>query len=235
MPLLVTVIAPPAGLIPLVSGTSLLFLALLGGLAARVGGAGVLEGRPACHVLGCAGHGADRGRRGAVRDGGLGGLPAWGTEHANPARRRSPDLRTEAPSALDDGRARLCDPSRSIWRHELSVKNDWTRRLRLDMLQAALRLERQGEAGGEVLTVDVVDVVDEPSGFAQTRSGGERELTRSLRMRCRRVHRRLVASAGEARSRNAPETGHALDLSRLPLETRDRSSIPMPRPGRSSR
>ena len=44
MPLLVTAIAPQAGLIPLVSGTSLLFLALLGGLAARVGGAGVVSG-----------------------------------------------------------------------------------------------------------------------------------------------------------------------------------------------
>ncbi len=44
MPLLVAVVAPAAGLIPLVSGTSLLFLALLGGLAARVGGAGVLKG-----------------------------------------------------------------------------------------------------------------------------------------------------------------------------------------------
>ena len=44
MPLLVTVMAPPAGLIALVSGTSLLFLALLGGVAARVGGAGVLKG-----------------------------------------------------------------------------------------------------------------------------------------------------------------------------------------------
>jgi VIT1/CCC1 family predicted Fe2+/Mn2+ transporter len=44
MPLLVTVMAPAAGLIPLVSGTSLLFLALLGGVAARVGGAGVLRG-----------------------------------------------------------------------------------------------------------------------------------------------------------------------------------------------
>jgi len=44
MPLLVTVMAPAAGLIPLVSGTSLLFLALLGGLAARVGGAGVTVG-----------------------------------------------------------------------------------------------------------------------------------------------------------------------------------------------
>ena len=44
MPLLVTAMAPKAGLIPLVSGTSLVFLALLGGLAARVGGAGVTVG-----------------------------------------------------------------------------------------------------------------------------------------------------------------------------------------------
>jgi VIT1/CCC1 family predicted Fe2+/Mn2+ transporter len=44
MPLLVTAMAPAAGLIPLVSGTSLVFLALLGGLAARTGGAGVAMG-----------------------------------------------------------------------------------------------------------------------------------------------------------------------------------------------
>jgi VIT1/CCC1 family predicted Fe2+/Mn2+ transporter len=44
MPLLVTALAPATVLIPLVSGTSLLFLALLGGLAARAGGAGVLMG-----------------------------------------------------------------------------------------------------------------------------------------------------------------------------------------------
>jgi VIT1/CCC1 family predicted Fe2+/Mn2+ transporter len=44
MPLLVTAMAPVAGLIPLVSGTSLVFLALLGGLAARTGGAGVTMG-----------------------------------------------------------------------------------------------------------------------------------------------------------------------------------------------
>src|ERR1700682_4950508 len=43
-PLLVGAIAPGAGLIPLVSGTSLLFLALLGGLAARTGGAEVAMG-----------------------------------------------------------------------------------------------------------------------------------------------------------------------------------------------
>jgi VIT1/CCC1 family predicted Fe2+/Mn2+ transporter len=44
MPLLVTALAPQARLIPLVSGTSLAFLAILGGLAARAGGAGVTVG-----------------------------------------------------------------------------------------------------------------------------------------------------------------------------------------------
>lgn len=44
LPLLVTSLAPAAGLIPLVAGTSLVFLALLGGLAARAGGAGVATG-----------------------------------------------------------------------------------------------------------------------------------------------------------------------------------------------
>jgi vacuolar iron transporter family protein len=44
MPLLVTAIAPQAGLIPFVSGTSLVFLALLGGLAAHAGGAAVRVG-----------------------------------------------------------------------------------------------------------------------------------------------------------------------------------------------
>ena len=44
MPLLVTAVAAPARLILLVAGTSLVFLALLGGLAARAGGAGVTMG-----------------------------------------------------------------------------------------------------------------------------------------------------------------------------------------------
>jgi VIT1/CCC1 family predicted Fe2+/Mn2+ transporter len=44
MPLLVVALAPHANLIPLVSGTSLAFLALLGGLAAYVGGARVMVG-----------------------------------------------------------------------------------------------------------------------------------------------------------------------------------------------
>ncbi len=44
MPLLVTAVAPEAGLIVLVSTTSLLFLAILGALAARAGGAKVMAG-----------------------------------------------------------------------------------------------------------------------------------------------------------------------------------------------
>jgi VIT1/CCC1 family predicted Fe2+/Mn2+ transporter len=37
-------LASEAGLVPLVAGTSLAFLALLGGLAARAGGAGLTAG-----------------------------------------------------------------------------------------------------------------------------------------------------------------------------------------------
>jgi len=44
MPLLVTAIVPEASLIYLVSGTSLVSLALLGGLAAHIGGASVSAG-----------------------------------------------------------------------------------------------------------------------------------------------------------------------------------------------
>ena len=44
LPLLAVAIAPESSLIPVVSGTSLVFLAVLGGLAARVGGARVAVG-----------------------------------------------------------------------------------------------------------------------------------------------------------------------------------------------
>jgi VIT1/CCC1 family predicted Fe2+/Mn2+ transporter len=44
MPILVTAVAPESAVIPLVAGTSLVFLTLLGGLAARAGGAGVTAG-----------------------------------------------------------------------------------------------------------------------------------------------------------------------------------------------
>jgi VIT1/CCC1 family predicted Fe2+/Mn2+ transporter len=42
MPLMVTAIAPVAGLIPFVAASSLVLLALLGAVSARVGGAGVM-------------------------------------------------------------------------------------------------------------------------------------------------------------------------------------------------
>jgi VIT1/CCC1 family predicted Fe2+/Mn2+ transporter len=44
LPLLITAIAPATSLIPFVSGASLVFLALLGGLAARAGGAALTIG-----------------------------------------------------------------------------------------------------------------------------------------------------------------------------------------------
>jgi VIT1/CCC1 family predicted Fe2+/Mn2+ transporter len=44
MPLIATAMAPTGAVIPIVAGTSLVFLALLGGLAARAGGAGVAVG-----------------------------------------------------------------------------------------------------------------------------------------------------------------------------------------------
>jgi VIT1/CCC1 family predicted Fe2+/Mn2+ transporter len=44
LPLLVSAVTPAAELIRLASGTSLVFLALLGGVAARAGGAGVTVG-----------------------------------------------------------------------------------------------------------------------------------------------------------------------------------------------
>jgi len=44
MPLLVSTFVPPAHLIPLVAASSLIFLTLLGALAARAGGSGVVQG-----------------------------------------------------------------------------------------------------------------------------------------------------------------------------------------------
>jgi len=41
---LVSLVAPASGFVLLVSGLSLVFLALLGGVAARVGGAGIVGG-----------------------------------------------------------------------------------------------------------------------------------------------------------------------------------------------
>ncbi len=44
LPLLIVLISPPSTMIPLVAGSSLVFLALMGGLAARAGGARVVTG-----------------------------------------------------------------------------------------------------------------------------------------------------------------------------------------------
>ena len=68
LPLLVTAMAPEAGLIPLVSGTSLLFLALLGGAGCARGWRRGHHRRNPRHVLGCARHGDHLRRRMAVRD-----------------------------------------------------------------------------------------------------------------------------------------------------------------------
>ena len=67
MPLAVTALAPVAALIPLVSGTSLAFLALLGGLAARRWRRSY-DGERNGHVLGRTSDGADCRRRGGVRN-----------------------------------------------------------------------------------------------------------------------------------------------------------------------
>jgi hypothetical protein len=66
MPLIVSAVAPEATLIIFVSGTSLIFLALLGALDAR-GWRRCHAERNTRHVLGCAGYGNNRRRRGLVR------------------------------------------------------------------------------------------------------------------------------------------------------------------------
>jgi len=71
LPLLVTAPVPPGALIPFVSGTSLVFLALLGGLAARAGGAGVMGEQ--CESCSGVRDGVDRGREDAVRNSRLSG------------------------------------------------------------------------------------------------------------------------------------------------------------------
>ena len=68
MPLLVTALAPQPALIALVSGTSLVFLAFLGGLAARAGGAGVIVAAIRVTFWGAPCDGSDRSYWSAVRD-----------------------------------------------------------------------------------------------------------------------------------------------------------------------
>jgi VIT1/CCC1 family predicted Fe2+/Mn2+ transporter len=68
LPLVVTALSPETSLIILVAATSLLFLAVLGALAARVGGAAQCYTR---HLLGCACHGSNRRCRGFIRNSGV--------------------------------------------------------------------------------------------------------------------------------------------------------------------
>ena len=76
MPILVTATAPEATLIPLVSGTSLVFLAVLGGGGCACGRRGSNGRRNTSHFLGCAGHGGGRRSRLALRNGCVSGQPS---------------------------------------------------------------------------------------------------------------------------------------------------------------
>ena len=62
-PLALVLLSPSSLLIPVVSVGSLVSLALLGFLSARIGGAGTLEASRAGHLLGCACDGIDSGYR----------------------------------------------------------------------------------------------------------------------------------------------------------------------------
>jgi vacuolar iron transporter family protein len=66
MPLIVSAVAPEPILIIFVAGTS--FLALLGALAARVGGASVTQSVVRVTFWGALAMGVNRGRRGVVRN-----------------------------------------------------------------------------------------------------------------------------------------------------------------------
>jgi len=76
MPILTAAIVPEASVIPLVSGTSLVFLALLGGNGGTRGWRTGEGGRPACHPVGCAGHGSNRRSRSTLRNS-VSGMVCW--------------------------------------------------------------------------------------------------------------------------------------------------------------
>lgn len=63
MPLLMVFIAPQASLVYVVAIASLLFLALLGAVGAKAGGADIVKATARVTFWGCAGHGADSGNR----------------------------------------------------------------------------------------------------------------------------------------------------------------------------
>jgi vacuolar iron transporter family protein len=71
MPLLMVVVSPASALVPIVSAASLGFLALLGAIGAKAGGANVLRATARVDILGRAGHGSDCGHWRGIWDGGL--------------------------------------------------------------------------------------------------------------------------------------------------------------------
>ena len=71
LPVLAVALAPRALLVPVMVATTLVLLAGLGALAARVGGASALDGRGTGHVLGGGRHGRHGGGRDALRCRGL--------------------------------------------------------------------------------------------------------------------------------------------------------------------
>ncbi len=76
LPLLVTVFAPVSILIPLIFGTALVFLALLGALAARTGGAGVMMGALRVTFWGALAMGVTAGVGSVVRNSGVAEIDA---------------------------------------------------------------------------------------------------------------------------------------------------------------
>ena len=71
MPLLMVVVSPAGALVPIVSAASLGFLALLGAIGARAGGADVLRATASSDILGRVGDGSHGRYRQVVRHGGL--------------------------------------------------------------------------------------------------------------------------------------------------------------------
>jgi vacuolar iron transporter family protein len=76
MPLLTAALVPETALIPVVSGTSLVFLALLGGLAARTGGARVTVGAMRVTLWGALAMGPDRRGRSSLWNS-VSGMECW--------------------------------------------------------------------------------------------------------------------------------------------------------------
>ncbi|MGF7161526.1 hypothetical protein FHS85_003167 [Rhodoligotrophos appendicifer] len=71
MPLAMVLVAPTAWLVGVVSAASLLFLAFLGAICAKAGGANVMKATLASHLLGRLCDGADRGHWSTGRHGRL--------------------------------------------------------------------------------------------------------------------------------------------------------------------